>query len=73
MARSDNIYESSGSQFFRTTTGIQLGQDAVVELRTVMTFSYIPRVNDRDIMHFEIGLRKVGREVNLIFIRFTFF
>ena len=32
------MYESSGSQFFRTTTGIQSGPDAFEESRFVMTF-----------------------------------
>ena len=33
-----SMYESSGSQFFRTTTGIQSGPDAFDESRLVMTF-----------------------------------
>ena len=32
------MYESSGSQFFKTTTGIQSGPDAFEESRFVMTF-----------------------------------
>ena len=32
------MYESSGSEFFRTTTGIQSGPDAYDESRFVMTF-----------------------------------
>ena len=32
------MYESSGSQFFRTTTGIQSGPDAFDGSRLVMTF-----------------------------------
>ena len=32
------MYESSGSQFFRTTTGIQSGPDAFDESRFVLTF-----------------------------------
>ena len=32
------MYESSGSHFFRTTTGIQSGPDAFDELSFVMTF-----------------------------------
>ena len=35
------MHESSGSQFFRTTTGIQSGPDAFDESRFVMTFSTI--------------------------------
>ena len=33
-----SMYESSGSKFFRTTTGIQSGQDFFDESRFVMTF-----------------------------------
>ena len=33
-----SIYESSGSQFYRTTTGIQSGQDKFDESRFVVTF-----------------------------------
>ena len=33
-----SIYESSGSHFFRITTGIQLGPDPFDKLRLVMTF-----------------------------------
>ena len=32
------MYESSGSQFIRTTTGIQSGPDTFDESRLVMTF-----------------------------------
>ena len=32
------MYESSGSQFFRTTTGIQSGPDAFDESRFIMIF-----------------------------------
>ena len=35
------MYESSGSQFFRATTGIQSGPDAFDESRFVMTFLII--------------------------------
>ena len=35
------MYESSGSQFFRTTTGIQSRPDAFDESRFVMTFLII--------------------------------
>ena len=38
------MYESSGSQFFRTTTGIQSGPDAFEESRFVMTYSTISGV-----------------------------
>ena len=33
-----NVYESSGSQFFKTTPGIQSGPDAFDKSRLVMTF-----------------------------------
>ena len=40
------MYESSGSQFFRTITGIQSGPDAFDESRFVMTFLTIVGVID---------------------------
>ena len=40
------MYESSGSQFFRTTTGIQSGPDAFDESRFVMTFLTIMRLTE---------------------------
>ena len=41
-----STYESSGSQFFRTTTGIQSGPDVFDESRFVMTFLTILGVID---------------------------
>ena len=41
-----SMYESSGSQFFRTTTGIQLGPDSFDESRFVMNFLTILGVMD---------------------------
>ena len=38
LKSSASMYESSGSQFFRTTTGIQSGPDAFDESRFIMTF-----------------------------------
>ena len=38
MKSSASIYESSGSQFFKTTTGIQSGPDAFDNSRIIMTF-----------------------------------
>ena len=38
------MHESSGSQFFRVTTGIQLGPDTSDESRFIMTFLTIFRV-----------------------------
>ena len=40
------MYKSSGSQFFRTTTGIQSGPDAFDESRFVMTFLTILGVTE---------------------------
>ena len=41
-----SVHESSSSQFFRTTTGIQSGLDAFYESRFVMTFSTILGVTE---------------------------
>ena len=41
------MYESSGSQFFRTTTEIQSGPDALEESRSFMTFLTIFGIKDR--------------------------
>ena len=38
MKFSDSIYESSGSQFLRTATGIQSAPDTFEESRVVMTY-----------------------------------
>ena len=38
MKSSASMYESSGSHFFRTTTGIQPGTDTFDESRFAMTF-----------------------------------
>ena len=38
LKSSANIYESSGSHFFRTTTGIQSESDALDKARFVTTF-----------------------------------
>ena len=40
------MYQSSGSQFFKTTTGIQSGIDAFDESRFVMTFLTILGVTE---------------------------
>ena len=40
------MYESLGSQFCITTTGIQSGRDAFDESRFIMTFSTILRVTE---------------------------
>ena len=46
MKSSASMYENSGSQLFRTTTGIQSGQDAFDESRFVMTFLTILEVTE---------------------------
>ena len=43
---SASMYESSGSQFFRTTTGIQSGPDAFDESRFIMTILTILGVTE---------------------------
>ena len=57
------MYESSGSQFFRTTTGIQSGPDAFDESRFVMTFLTILGVIDI-LCSFRLVLEgKAGKEI----------
>ena len=57
------MYESSGSQFFRTTTGIQSGPDAFDESMFVMTFLTILGVMEI-ICSFRLVLEgKTGKEI----------
>ena len=57
------MYESSGSQFFRTTTGMQSGPDALDESRFVMTFLTILGVMDV-LCSFRLVLEgKTGKEI----------
>ena len=57
------MYENSGSQFFRTTTRIQLGPDAFDEATFVMTFLTIVRVTET-LYSFRLVLeRKTGKEI----------
>ena len=57
------MYESSGSQFFRTTTGIQSGPDAFDESIFVMTFLTILEVMDI-LCSFRLVLeRKTSKEI----------
>ena len=57
------MYESSGSQFFRTTTGIQSGPDAFDESRYVMTFLTILGVMEI-LCSFRLVLEgKTGKEI----------
>ena len=58
MKSSANLYESSGSQFLRTTTGIQSGPDAFDESRFVMTLLTILGV----ICSFRLVLEGKARE-----------
>ena len=58
------MYESSSSQFFRTTTGIQSGPDAFDESRFVMTFLTILGVMDI-LCSFRLVLEgKTGKEIS---------
>ena len=58
------MYESSGSQFFRTTTGIQSGPDAFDESRFVMTFLTILAVMEI-LCNFRLVLEgKTGKEIS---------
>ena len=57
------MYESSGSQFFRTTTGIQSGPDFFDESRFVMTFLTIFGIMEI-LCNFRLVLeRKTGEEI----------
>ena len=57
------MYESSGPQFFGTTTGIQSGPDAFDESRFVMTFLTILGVIE--ICSFQLVLEgKIGKEIS---------
>ena len=57
------MYVSSGSQFFRTTTGIQSGPDAFDESRFVKTFLTILRVMEI-LCNFRLVLEgKAGKEI----------
>ena len=56
------MYESSGSQFFRTTTGIQSGPDPFDKSRFIMTFLTILGVTE--ICSFKLVLEgKTGKEI----------
>ena len=57
------MYESSGSQFFRTATGIQSGPDAFDESRFVITFLTILVVMEI-LCSFRLVLEgKTGKEI----------
>ena len=66
------MYESSGSQFFRTTTGIQSGPDAFDESRFIMIFdesrfimTYLTNLEVTEILcSFRLVLEgKTGKEI----------
>ena len=57
------MYESSGSQFFRTTTGIKSRPDAFDESRFIMTFLTILGVKEK-LCSFRLVLEgKTGKEI----------
>ena len=58
LKSSASIYESSGSQFFRITTGIQSGPDPSDEPRFIMTFLTILGV-----MEISYSFRMKGKQV----------
>ena len=63
MNSSASMYENSGSQFFRTTTGILSGPDAFDELRFVMTFLTIFEIMEI-LCNFRLFLEgKTGKEI----------
>ena len=56
------MYESSGSQFFRTTTEIESGPDAFDESKFVMTFLTILGITE--IYSFKLVLEgKIGNKI----------
>ena len=57
------MYESSGSQFFRTTTGIQSGLDALDKSRFVMTFLTILGVTEVLCSFRLVPEEKAGKEI----------
>ena len=62
LKSSASMYESSGMQFFRTTTGIQSGPHAVDESMFIMTFLTI--LGDKEICSFRLVLEgKIGTEI----------
>ena len=62
LKRSANMWERSGSQFFRTTTGIQSGPDAF-QSRFIMTFLTILGVTEI-LCSFKLVLEeKTGKEL----------
>ena len=63
LKSSASMYEGSGSQFFRTTIGIQSGPDNFDDSTFVMTFSTILGVTEI-LCSFRLVLdRKTGKEI----------
>ena len=56
----DSFRTNSGSQFFRTTPGIQSGPKAFDESRFVMTFLTILEVKEKNVQ-FQISSRRENR------------
>ena len=63
LKSSATMYQSSGSQFFRTTTGIQSGPDAFDESRLIMTFLSILGVTEILCTFRLVLARKTGKEI----------
>ena len=57
------MYESSGSQFFRTTTGLRSGPDAFDESRYAMTFLAILGVTEILCCFRLVLVGKMGKEI----------
>ena len=63
LKSSASTYESSGSQFFRTTTGKQSGPDTLHESRFVMTFLTILQVTETLCTFRLVVEGKTGKEI----------
>ena len=73
LKSSATMYDSSGSQFFRTTTGIQSGPDTFDESRFVMTFSTILGVTEifcsfRLVLEGKTGKKEIPQSSRLEFL-----
>ena len=63
LKSSASVYESSGSQSFRTTTGIQSGPDTFNESRFILTFLTILGVTTILCSFRLVSERKTGKEI----------
>ena len=63
LKSSASMYESSGSQFFRTTTGIQSGPDAFDESKFVITVLTILQVTEISCSYRLVLEGKTGEEI----------